>query len=144
MAIGNKTVGQDIRVVINTINGVLNITPDLVGEFKFTPVSDWKDWLPVSGFKENAVLPNGHQGTISLIRKNPIIEKFWADFEAAYYQGQSLQYGSITETIKESDGSLTQWLYSNVIFKVNDFGTYKGNEFVMQEMEWRASSRIQL
>lgn len=144
MPIGNKTIGQDIRVVINTINGILNITPDLVGEFTFEPVSDWKDWLPVSGFQENAVLPKSYQGTISLIRKSPVVEQFWLQFVNGYYQGNSVQLSTILQTIKEADGSVTQYQYSGAIFRMTDFGSYKGDEFVMQKLEWRASAWTQL
>lgn len=142
MAIGNKSVGADIRLRFNTINGVLQIPPDLIGDFEADPESDWKDWLPVTGIQEMAVLPKCWGGKISLIRKGPLLDQFWAQFESAFYAGVSIQAGSILETISEPDGTTSQWNYINTLFRLTKAGSWKGNEFVMQELEFRSSRKL--
>lgn len=144
MAIGRKNVGRDLSIRITTVNGILNITPDLIGSYEADPQTDWKIWLPITGVQETAVLPLCWGGTIELIRKSPIIDQFWALFEASYYNGVSIQPATILETIQESDSTTTQWMYLETIFRLTKAGTWKGNEFVNQTLEWRASRKVQL
>lgn len=144
MPIGNKSVGRDLSFTINTLNGPLNITPDLVGSYTANPESDWKEWLPITGISEMAVLPKCWTGAIELVRKGPIIDEFWALFEAAYYNGVSIQPSVMIETITEPDGSTTQWSYINTLFRLTKAGDWKGNEFVNQSLEFRATRRLQV
>jgi hypothetical protein len=144
MPIGNKSVGRDLSFTITTLDGQLNITPDLVGSYTTDPNSEWKTWLPITGIEENAVLPMSWGGTIELIRKGPVIDTFWALLEAAYYNGVSIQPSVMIETIQEPDGSTTQWSYIGTLFRLTKAGDWKGNEFVMQQLEWRATRRNQV
>lgn len=144
MAIGGKSVGRDLSFTITTLNGVLAITPDLVGSYTTDPNTEWKTWLPITGIEENAVLPMSWGGTIDLVRKGPIIDQFWALFEAAYYSGVSVQPSVMIETIQEPDGSTTQWSYINTLFRLTKAGDWKGNEFVSQVLEWKASRRLEI
>jgi hypothetical protein len=142
MPIGGKSVGRDLSFTITTLNGPLNITPDLVGSYTANPETVWKEWLPITGIEEDVVLPLRWGGTIDLIRKGPLIDQFWALFEAAYYNGVSVQPSVMIETIQEPDGSTTQWSYINTLFRLTKAGDWKGNEFVMQTLEWRAARRL--
>lgn len=144
MPIGNKSVGRDLSFTITTPNGVLNITPDLVGSYTTDPNSEWKTWLPITGIEENAVLPLSWGGTIELIRKGPLMDEFWALLEASYYNGVTIQPSIMLETIQEPDGSITQWSYIGTLFRLTKAGDWKGNEFVMQTLEWRATRRNQI
>lgn len=141
MPIGNKSVGRDLSFTITTVNGALNITPDLVGDYTADPQSDWKIWLPITGIQETAVLPLCWGGTIEMVRKGPLLDEFWALFEASYYNGVSVQPSIMIETINEPDGSTTQWSYIGTILRLTKAGSWKGNEFVNQSLEWRATRR---
>jgi hypothetical protein len=142
MPIGGKSVGRDLSFTITGLNGPLVITPDLVGSYTADPESEWKEWLPITGIAEDVVLPLRWGGTIDLIRKGPLIDQFWALFEAAYYNGVTVQPAVMIETIQEPDGSISQFSYINTLFRLTKDGDWKGNEFVMQTLEWRASRRL--
>lgn len=139
-----KSMGRDLSIIINTQNGVLKITPDLIGSYTRDPMSDVKSWLPITGIEEDVVIPKKWGGSIELIRKGPVIDLFWANFEAAYYNGVSIQPSSMIETIEEPDGSTSQWNYINVILRLTKGGDWRGDEFVNQTLEWTATRRLPL
>lgn len=143
MSIGGKSIGGDITIQINTPNGILAITPDLIGSFEADSRSDEKTWLPITGLEEFAIIPMSWGGTIELIRKSPIIDIYWGLFEAGFYNGVTIQDNTILQTIREPDGSTTQWMYLATVFKYTKAGQWRGNEFVNQTLEFRATRRIQ-
>lgn len=135
------TIGRDLQVHFNTVNGPIVLSSDSIQSWESTPKADVKDFLPISGLIEPTMFMMGYQISIEIGRKDPSIENYWAQLEQLYFTGGVLPNGTIIETILEADGSVSQYVYSNVIFKLDSLGTYKGNEFVVQKVMAYASRR---
>ncbi len=87
---------------------------------------------------------DGWSGSIMLDRQNAIADAFFAFLEAMYYSGQNIQAQSITQTIQEADGSVTQWSFIGLALKLDDAGNWQNGKFVSQKISWRASRRLQI
>ena len=142
MPIGGKSVGRDITLQVTTQDGVLNITSDMISEFDMKPDAEFKDYVPVTGLRESDVLHLGWSGFIELIRKNSVMDTFWALMESNYFAGENVEDATITETIQEADGTISQWIYTGVSLLLQEAGSWKGNEYVMQRLSCKASRKI--
>lgn len=100
--------------------------------------------VALNGNIDHLELPNGWNGSIEIDRQNQALDQYIAQFEANYYLGINILSASITQTIKESDGSRTQFLFTGVMFKLSDAGAWKGDEITKQKLDWVASRRLQI
>lgn len=96
---------------------------------------------PLNGPPIFAEAPNGWKGTFDFDRTDPKIDIYFANFEAAYWAGGNPLDGSITQTIVEKDGSVTQFVYTGVAMKLTQAGQWKAAEKVTMRVEWMASTR---
>jgi hypothetical protein len=51
---------------------------------------------------------------------------------------------TITETITEASGSVTQWRYNGVALKYAEAGSWKGDAKVSQRISFRCTARVQV
>lgn len=91
-----------------------------------------------------AEAPNGWKGTFDFDRTSQAIDIYFANFEADYYAGGNPVNGTITQTIAEADGSVTQFLFEGVAMKISQSGMWKAAEKVSQRIEWNASTRVRI
>jgi hypothetical protein len=87
-------------------------------------------------------LPAGWKGTCTYNRQDSVLDRYFARMESTYYSGINVQAATITETITEVDGSLSQFRYTGVVFKLDDAGSWQGDKEVTQKMSWSASRRV--
>lgn len=64
--------------------------------------------------------------------------------EANYYAGINEQPATITETITEVNGQVTQYRYLNVLFKLDDAGSKAGDQTVKQKLSFVAARRTKI
>lgn len=91
-----------------------------------------------------AELPSGWEGHLAFDRGSAALDAFFAILEASYYGGVPILSATITETVNEVDGSITQWLYTGVVLQYDNAGDKKGDDKVMQRIAFKASRRQQL
>lgn len=142
MPVNNFTVGRDLSFVIVAPTGTLTIN----GITDYTPKPMFTDLKHkgIDGKTRHGEIPDGWEISIKLDRKDPTLDKYFAQLEASYFAGVNIQNGNITETITESDGSVSQFRYTDVVLKFDDAGSFKGDSFVSQAITAMADRRIQV
>lgn len=141
---------------MNSYSIGLDVSIDFIGSFgsvqRFSNVTHFDakqetKQIKIVGINGNIdllELPNGWNGSIEIDRKNQVLDQYISQFEANYYLGVNILSASITQTIKEADGSRTQFNYTGVMFKLSDAGAWKGDEIVKQKLDWVAGRRLQI
>jgi hypothetical protein len=95
----------------------------------------------LDGLVRRAHLPGGWSGTITVDRANPNIDNYFAAREDAYYQGRVQPPCTITETITEVGGGISQFRYEGVSFKLDGGGNAQGKDKVEMSVAFTASRR---
>ena len=88
-----------------------------------------------------AEAPNGWKGQLDFDRTDPSIDIYFDNFETAYWSGGNPLSGTITQTIQEKDGSVTQFVFTGVAMKLSQAGQWKAAEKVSQKIDWSAGRR---
>ena len=142
MPINNMSIGKDVSVVIITPTGALNIPAAAITSFGVQPVTDNESRMGMDGVMRALVTPTGWKGSFDVDRMNSSIEDWWASVEAAYFAGQNVPSGTITETISNPDGSISQYRYTGVVFDLEDLGTREPSKVIKQKLNFVASRRL--
>ncbi|MBN7122895.1 hypothetical protein BSU01_14420 [Erwinia billingiae] len=133
------TLGRDVAVDINTPTGKLRI-PKIMG-FDSKPQVSTNKIVPLNGISDELQIPNGWNGTINAERQDGTLDDFWAQWEENYFNGIDQQKGTITETITESNGTVSVYRYEGVSFHLTDAGNKTGDKTVAQVLSWTANRR---
>lgn len=145
MAIVNSfNLGHDIAVdSIDPVTGALINWPPPTA---FSRRSNSKMLMsePITQQPIRRVVEGGWSGTLDFDRSDNTIDTFFARNEALYWAGADILGGSITETIKELDGSVSQYQYTNVQFQFSNPGAWKAQDKVTMQVSWAASQRVQI
>lgn len=142
MPVGGQTVGKDVRLVIVTANGTLNVPPAAITNFHAQPENTVETRKGIDGETRHLVTPGPWKGSIDIDRFDSTVEDFWAAIEAAYYAGQNTPYGYIQETIQEPNGGITQYSYQKVALDLKDLGQKIADKPVTLKLDFHASRRI--
>jgi hypothetical protein len=89
-------------------------------------------------------VPNGHEGSFEFDRQDSSVEAAFAQYEANFYAQLPPPTATITQTITELDGSITQFQYIGVQLNLTDAGSWKGLDKVNPKVGWKASKKIPL
>lgn len=133
------SVGRDVSLVIFTNQGVIGTS--LLTSFDARPIMADIKVIGIDGVMHPAYLPEGHEGSFEVARTDSGLDDYFAALEENYYEGADLPQGTITETIQERDGSVSQYRYEKVALKLADAGSYKGNAEVRQKIDFMASRK---
>lgn len=142
MPVSGYTIGQDIKIDIVDASGLVTLSK--IVSFNATPVVTDKTIQPMNGTPEHLTFIEGWSGTIEGERDDDSVDSFWARREAAYFSGEDILSATISQTIKETGGSLSRYLFTKVQFKLDDAGAYKGNDSVMWRMSFGAGRRLKV
>src|SRR2546430_1145623 len=108
MSAANQTLGKDVRVVITTPAGNLNIPTAAITKFDSQPVTSDEKRTGLDGEARHIITHNGWKGPVEIDRFDGTLDDFWALAEANYYNGVNTPYGFIQETIQEPNGGISQ------------------------------------
>ncbi|MDF7658317.1 hypothetical protein PUG81_04995 [Erwiniaceae bacterium L1_54_6] len=133
------TLGRDVAVDINTPTGKLRI-PKVIS-FDSKPQMTNQKITALNGITDELQMPTGWNGTITAERMDGTLDDFWAQWEENYYNGINQQRGTITESITESDSTVSVYRYEGVSFHLTDPGTKKGDNTVNQTLTFTANRR---
>jgi hypothetical protein len=141
MPLNGYSVGKDVVLTVNTPNGVLRLN---ITNFDAKPVYTDLKSMPLGSPPKHMSIPTGWKGTMKLDREDSTVDDYAAQVEAAYWAGQNIVTGSITETISEVNGATSRYRYTNVNLKITDPGAWAGEKLVDQSLEFEASRRLKL
>lgn len=138
------SLGQDLQITINFPDGPLGLSTNDITSFNATPDITDKRIIPVSGNPRNLRFHEGWSLTLEGERNSKELDDYWTRQEAGFYNGENELGAIITQTIKEKDGTISRYLYTDVILKFDEPGTFKGNDSVTWRMTGRASRKIKI
>jgi hypothetical protein len=139
MPLNGYNVGRDVSIDIVTPNGPLQFSQVT----KFTSKMDITDKKikGLDGITRHVRFPDGWAGSFEIERQNSNADDYFAGLEDAYYNGLSEQPCTITETIQEVNGAITQYRYVNVLLKFDDAGDWAGDSTVKQKISFVSARR---
>jgi len=139
MPFNSLNVGRDVTVDVTTSAGPLTFS--IVTGFSSKPKYKDLSSTGLDGVVRHAALPAGWDGTFEIERGSGVVDAYFAQLEAAYYNGQNQTAGTITETIQEVDGTVSQYRYEGAVLKLQDAGTKAGDKLVKMKVQFEASFR---
>ena len=143
MAIGPFNTGRDVVLDVQTPTGALRL-PTTTTAWEAKPKYKTIESVALSGENNHANVPIGWTGTIGLDRTDNIVGDFFVQLEANYYAGINIGYATITETISENNGAVTQYRYTKVALRLEEGGKFVGDDRVQVKIGFEASRKIKL
>lgn len=132
-------VGRDVTLTIFSSAGVISTAA--LKMFDSKPLTAEVKQLLITGNMLPAYLPEGWEGSFTFARVDSSLDDYFAKVEDGYYAGQDLPSGTITETIENVDGTISQYAYSPIALKLDDAGSWSGNKEVDQKVSFLAGRR---
>ncbi|HVJ54875.1 MAG TPA: hypothetical protein VM689_20615 [Aliidongia sp.] len=131
--------GKDAVFTIIGPLGILNY-PVTQGEYKqqTKPVES----RPLNSPPIYAEIPDGWSGSFSFDRVGRQLDDLFAQMEQSYWASGQLFNFSVTETIQEVDGSISQYRFQNMAVKLESGGIFKGDGKVDMKLSFRCSRRM--
>jgi hypothetical protein len=142
MPLNGLTSGIDHKLVFTDINGVENFT--IIENFNSKEDATTDKVVAMDGTVRHPKFHQGWSGSFVLERNSNFMDNYIAAQEASYYEGLDQIPITITETITENDGTVSQYQYTNVVIYLEDAGNYSGTEIVKQNATFMASRKLQL
>lgn len=141
-ASGAFSIGKDVTLDVVGPNGPLSFS--IITAFDSKPSYKSIDVKGLDGLDRYDDLPAGWTGTFSIDRSDSTVDDFFAQKEANYYAGVSSTTATITETITEINGAVSQYVYKGVALTLQDAGSKSGDNKIMMKIGFRASRRIKV
>ena len=135
-------IGKDVTLDIVGQNGPLRF-PILTG-FEAKPSYKSVDSKALDGVDRYDDFPAGWTGSLSMDRADSSIDDYFAQKEASFYSGIPSSSVTITETIQEIGGNITQYRYTGVALTLQEAGSKSAEAKVAMKIGFRASRRIKV
>lgn len=140
MPTNDFSVGRDVTLDINDpVRGVLRFP--LRTSFEAQPQFVKLQSKALDGVPRFADIPDGHRLSFAFDRATPELTDYFVQKEENYFNGVVDPLLTITETIRERDGGVTQYRYSGVSLSLENAGSWKGDAITTQSLEARASRK---
>ncbi len=142
MPANNLTTGRDLTFVLVGPYGTVRFSQ--VTDYSVKRESSKLSSKGLDGYTRRANVPDGYTISIKIDRSDATLDRLFARLDADYYAGVNIQGGTVVETIKELDGSVSQFRYEGVVLDLESAGDYKGDSFVSQSLGLMAERKIQV
>lgn len=142
MPLNSYSVGRDVSLNIIGPSGPL-VFSQIVG-FQSKPDTTDKKIKGLDGITRHLRFPDGWSGSFDIERQDNTMDDYWAQIEANYYAGVNERPISITQTIQEPSGAISQYRYLDVLLTPDDAGGWKGDDSVKQKLKFVAARRIKV
>lgn len=136
------SVGKDATLDIIGPNGPLSFS--ILTSYAPKPMYKDLESKGLDGIDRFDALPAGWSGEFTLDRTNSTVDDFFAQKEANFYAGISSTTVTITETIGELNGSISQYRYLGVMLKFEDPGSRSGDAKITMKVGFKASRRVKI
>jgi hypothetical protein len=137
------TVGKDVAINIVTPSGTFAL-PITTKSFDKKPRYNKQVGVYIDGNARGFNAPIGWDLSFTLDRSSSVVDDFFAAQEAGYFAGLDTLSASVSETITEANGSVSQYRYTGVILALDDAGNYVGDAKVNQALSAFASRRLKV
>jgi hypothetical protein len=142
MPANGYTVGRDVSLDIGSPTGVLRFS--IKTGWKATPKYSDVDVNKLDGENDHLFIPKGWDLQFDYERSGNTIDNYFAQAEADYYAGLNALALTVTETIREPNGGVSQFRYTKVQLKYGGNGDFKGDTTVKQTIMGSASRRLKV
>jgi hypothetical protein len=142
MPVNGYTVGKDVTLTIVTPNGVMNL--DKITGFRSKQDVITEKRKPLNGITDYLRFFDAWSGSFTLERTDSTLDDYFAALEAGFYAGLTEGPVSITETIQEVSGALSQFRYTRALLSYDDAGEFAGDKTVMQSLSFVSGRRIKI
>ncbi|HCA26554.1 MAG TPA: hypothetical protein DEP05_02745 [Betaproteobacteria bacterium] len=139
MSVNGFSVGRDISLDIVGPDGPLRF--GLITSFTTKPDMVDHKVKGLDGITQHVRFYDGWSGSFEIERQGSMVDDYFAQLEADYYAGKSESNCTLTETITETSGAVSQYRYLGVLLKLDDAGAWKGDSTVKQKIAFMASRR---
>jgi hypothetical protein len=142
MPLNGFSVGRDITLDVNGPTGPIRLNL-ITG---FTRKQDTTDVRVkgLDGSTRHLVFYDGWSGSFDLERQDSVVDDLFSQLESDYYSGLNTPGMTITETITEVDGSVSQYRYTDVVLRLDDAGDWRGENSVKQRIGFMARRRFKV
>lgn len=142
MPVNSFSVGRDVSLDITGPQGPLRF--NLITGFSSKPdITDVKV-KGLDGITRHARFPDGWSGNFEVTRQDSTIDDYFAQLEANFYAGLNENPVTITETITEASGAVTQYRYQQVLLKLDNAGSWQGDQVVKMSVSFMAARRVKV
>lgn len=135
-------IGRDSQLTIMSATGPLSF--NIITDFDSKPQIKQIESDGIDGTMRFRNLPMGHTGSFKLDRADSNVTDYFAQQEANFFAGLNPDTVTITQTITEASGAITQYQYTGVTLALEDAGNWKGLEKITQSIAFRASRLIKV
>jgi len=142
MPINGISVGKDVVLTLTNNNGV--IATNRIKMFSSKQKTSNRETAALDGINRHINIPMGWEGSFEMERTSSAIDDYIANYEASYYGGQNMLPITITETITEASGAVTQYQYVGVVTTLDSAGEWKADDYVTQKFNFSAQQRNKL
>lgn len=140
MPMNGFTVGRDVSIdLFGNLGSVVRF--NLITQFESKQNTTRITIKGLDGKNRYLELPEGWEGSFAVTRGNRVVDDYFAQIEDTYYDGGDIQAASITETIQEPGGGISQWRFEGVMLKLDDAGSYQGDAEVKQKISFCATRK---
>jgi len=142
MPLNSLSVGRDCTVQVFDPNAGGVVTLKNITAFEAKPTTIQLKSKGLNGIVIHATEPDGWSGSFMIDRNGANVDRLFALLEANYYNGINIQSQTITETIQEADGTISQYQFIGVALTYSEAGQWTNGKQVSQKIDWNASQRI--
>jgi hypothetical protein len=135
-------IGKDVTLDVIGPNGPLRF--NIITGFECKPSYKSVDSKGLDGLDRFDDFPAGWSGSFSIDRSDSTVDDFFAQKEANFYAGNSSTPCTITETITEINGSVSQYRYTGVALTYQNAGSKSADNKIMLTVGFRAARRIKV
>jgi hypothetical protein len=139
MSLTMFSIGRDTQLVVIGPMGRIDLTH--VTSFDSRQITRSVRVDRLDGTHMGTELPKGWEGSFELDRGSSVVDDFIAAAEQQYFNGSSVPAGTMYQYVTETDGSVSTYQYDNVIFRLSNAGSWKGDNSVKQKLEFFAVRR---
>ena len=139
MPVNGASAGRDVTLTIITPNGPLTI--GLLNNFRCKQESTEENATAIDGVTRHRRFFKGWTGSFEADRVDSTLDDYFALLERGYYAGVSEPPNSITQTIQEPNGAISQYRFFGVQLKYDNAGDWAGDKIVKQSLSFVASRR---
>lgn len=133
------SVGRDTQLVVIGPAGRIDFT--YVTSFESRQLTQSVRVDRLDGTHMGTELPKGWEGSFEIERGSSTVDDFIAAAEQQYFNGNTVNSGSMYQYVTETDGSTSTYQYDSVVFRLSNAGIWKGDSSVKQKLEFFAVRR---
>lgn len=142
MPANGLTTGIDSKITFSDADGVRQFA--ILESFHSSENADAPEKVAMDGSTRFPKFHKGWKGSFTFQRTSDVLDRYIALQESEFYGGIDQLPGTITQTITNVDGSVSQYSFSNVVLILENAGDYTGTDIVTQTFSWMASRKQQL